>query len=474
MTDYNFLLEIRLSPPQFQTLNHVSRIAAGLGFNLYLAGGAVRDVTLGQSSIRNLNFVTEGNVQRIFRALEHEAGRKHARGPAGASSPSGIVEIESARFDATRHSAVLSFVSGVIVDIIATQRIVYSKPGHPPQIHPAGIFEDLRNRGFSANAMAISLHPNSRGLLLDPTNGAADIEAREFRALSNRTFVDDPSRIYRLIRLSLRLGFKIEERTQSWLESALQAKAWEWMTPQQQARELRDLLQEENPWRVLRAFADRGLMSGLDRGLAKVHPDRLEKLGGALRSAAGNETFLLHLDTLSAKLPPAQKKHLAQKVILDSKTLKLAVNMEGEARKLARLLGSARTATPSANYRLLATKPRPLLLYMLSHYPQARVQKQLKDFLFKYPQIREKLPYTELQALGVESGPRSESILNALFMAMLDGKIKSQAQMSKALRELAGIRDSDRGRADTGEIRQDKNEKVASRSAKRRKGRSSA
>lgn len=442
MTDYNFLLEIRLSPPQFQVLNHVSKIATGLGMKLYLVGGAVRDITLGQGSIRNLNLMTESNLQKLFRALERETARS-AKDQREAPAGRGTGAIEFAHFDARRQEAGFVFAGGVRADVGLTRKEIYLKPGRPPQIVPAGIFDDLRRRDFSANAMAISLHPNSRGLLLDPTNGAADIEARELRALSSRTFLDDPSRIYRLFRLSLRLGFKVEERTQAWLDAALKAKAWEWMTPEQQGRELRALLQEENPWRVLRTLADRGLTSGLDRSLAKLRFDRPERMAPAVRSSSGNDSFILHFDSLAERLPPGQRRKLAKKVMPDAKSLKLALSLESEARKLARILGSEKAAKPSSVYQLLQSKPQPLLLYTLSHYPQAKIQTPLKNFLFKYPQLREKLPRAELQALGVEPGPRSEEILNDLFMAMLDGRIRSDTQMIKALRDLAGIKDAE-------------------------------
>jgi tRNA nucleotidyltransferase (CCA-adding enzyme) len=442
MTDYNFLLEIRLSSPQFQTLNYISRVATSQGLNIYLVGGAVRDVTLGQSAIRDLNFVTEGSVQKIFRALSEPTARKHAQGPTGAARPPGTLEIDAGSYDARRQQATLQFANGVKVDIAAARREVYSKPGRPAQTFPAGIFDDLRRRDFSVNAMAISLHPNSRGLLLDPTNGAADIETRELRALNSRTFFEDPSRIYRLLRLSLRLGFKIEERTQAWLEAALQERTWEWMSAEQQARELRDLLQEENPWRMLRVLADRGITAGLDRSLAKVHIDRLEKVRPAPRLAVPTDPFVLHFDNLTAKLPSAQKKKLAQKVMPDAKTLKLALSLEGEAHKLVRMLGSDKGLKPSGRYQFLETKPQPLLLYTLAHYPQATVQKPLKDFLFKYPQLREKLPRAELQAMGVEAGPHFEKIMNALFFAMMDGDVRSHPQMMKALREFAGVKEA--------------------------------
>jgi tRNA nucleotidyltransferase (CCA-adding enzyme) len=443
MTDYNFLLEIRLSPAQFQILNHISRTAAGLGVNVYLVGGAVRDITLGQSTIRNLNFVTEGNVQKVFRAIERETLQRTTKNRGTASGLETLVGIDVARFDTRHQEGMFLFANGVAIDIRATRREIHSKPGRAPQIEPVGIFDDLRHRDFSANAMAISLHPNSRGLLLDPTNGAADIEAREFRALNGHAFIEDPSRIYRLLRLALRLGFNVEERTKGWLDAALATNAWEALTPEQQARELRAVLQEENPWRVLRAFSDRGIVTGLDRNLAKLHLERQEKVTPAIRSAAGNESFVLAFDALAEKLPAAQRNKLAQKVMPDPGTLELALSLEKEARKLARTLASGKAAKPSSVYQLLQTKPQVLLLYTLSHHRAAQVQNPLKNFLFKYPEVRENLPRAELQALGVEPGPRFEEVLNKLFMAILDGRVRAQTQIMKTLRDLAGIKDSE-------------------------------
>ncbi len=443
MSDYNFLMESRLSPEQFWVVNHLSRIAAGQGLNLYLVGGAVRDLTYGHPMLRDLDFAVEGNTQRILRHLETRGSAKGSPSVRGtrAGEPAPL-EVERLQFDARRNSAELTFTHGVRSEIAMTRTEIYSKPGRRPEMSNATIFEDLKRRDFSVNAMAVSLHPNSRGLLLDPTNGVADIERRELRALYSRSFLDDPSRIYRLLRLSLRLGFKPEERTEYWLELALQNRVWESMEPEQQGRELRAILQEENSGRILKLMAQRRMLAGLDRkvGSSRIAYDRFEKIRSVVRSVPGADPFLLNFHSLVERLPSGQKTRLASKIIGDAKVIKLAFSLDREARKLSRALKGSKAALPSQVYHLLSGKPLPLLLFLLAHYPQAKIRNRVKSFLLKYPQIRAQLPRAELQAMGMEPGAKFEKVLEQVFLDQLDGKIRTHQQVSRALRELSGIK----------------------------------
>ncbi len=433
MSDYNFLMESRLTPEQFQVLTHLARIAHSQGMNLYLIGGAVRDLTYGQQVIRDLDFAVEGNPHRVLRHLDGKA-------PGSEPAP---VSLANLRLDAKLGSAEVRFTNGVRAEIAMTRHEVYAKPGRRPEIWPAAIFEDLKRRDFSVNAMAVSLHPNSRGLLLDPTNGAADIEKHELRALHSRSFLEDPSRIYRLLRLGLRLDFRPEERTRTWMETALANRAAERLEPEQQGRELRAILHEGNPGRVLKLLAGRGLLAGLDRKLAsaKLPYEQFSRIRSVVHTVPGADAFFLNFHCLAAKFGGGQKNRLAKKIIADRKAIKVALGLEAAARKLARVLGSSKAALPSQAYTLLWGQPQPLLLFLLVNHRQATIQTRVKSYLFKYPLVRTKLPRAELLTLGLEAGPTFEKILHRLFLEQLDGKIKTHQQLLKEFRALAGLKE---------------------------------
>jgi tRNA nucleotidyltransferase (CCA-adding enzyme) len=442
MSDYNFLMESRLSPEQYKVLTYISRIAVEQGLNLYLVGGAVRDLTYGQQVVRDLDFAVEGNAQRIARRLE--SGSPTGSAPGGSLITSGepvLVSVEHLRFDARLNSTELRFINGVRAEIAMCRQEVYMKPGQRPDIQPAMIFDDLKRRDFSVNAMAVSLHPNSRGLLLDPTNGAADIERQELRVLHSRSFMEDPVRLYRLLCLSLRLNFKPEERTKMYFETALESHVWDHLDPELQARELRAILYENNPARILKELAERKLLAGLDKKLAtaQIPFERFAKVRAVVQGVPDADAFLLNFDCLVSKLGSAHKYRLAKKILAEKKTIQVALGMEREAKRLARVLGSPRVKLPSQVYALLAGQPLTLLLYLRATSAPATVQNRLKNFLFKYSPAHTRLPHAELQALGVKPGPLSEKILERIFLEQLDGKIKTPQQMLKRMRELAGI-----------------------------------
>src|SRR5579862_4558613 len=129
MPDYMYLLESRLSPEQRAALERVQELARSQDLNVYLTGGAVRDLISGQP-IRDLDFTVEGNPVRMVRELEKGGAR---------------VTQESERL---RHYEIV-FAGDVDGSISAARDDVYARPGVKPEYHFAGIMEDLRRRDFS-------------------------------------------------------------------------------------------------------------------------------------------------------------------------------------------------------------------------------------------------------------------------------------------------------------------------------------
>src|SRR5580692_12635355 len=219
MPDYMYMLESRLSPEQRAVLVRMQELAVETTTNVYLAGGAVRDLISGMS-IRDLDFTVEGNPSRFARELEKGGARV-------------VDEDEKLR------RIELLFAGDVDGCIEAAREEVYPRPGARPETRWSTIMEDLRRRDFSLNAVAISLNAASRGLLLDPTNGLSDIERAEVRALTIHSFTNQPVRLLRVLRFASRMGFKVEARTQEWFALAMERGLAESIPPEDVGRELR-------------------------------------------------------------------------------------------------------------------------------------------------------------------------------------------------------------------------------------------
>jgi len=248
MPDYMFLLESRLSPEQRAVMLRVQELSAALGFNAYLTGGTVRDLVTG-ASLRDLDFTVEGNPSKIAHELEKGGARI-------------ISEDEK-----LRHVEVL-FAGDCEGSISAARDDHYVRPGTRPEIRWSTIMEDLRRRDFSLNAIAISLNPASRGLLLDPTNGLSDIERAEVRALTIHSFTNQPVRLLRVLRFAARMGFKIEQRTQEWFDLAIERNLQHTIAPEDAGGELRAVAREERPSVVLKAWEERDLLEAINPVLA--------------------------------------------------------------------------------------------------------------------------------------------------------------------------------------------------------------
>jgi tRNA nucleotidyltransferase/poly(A) polymerase len=429
MPDYMFLLESRLSAEQRAAVMRVQELAAAEEANIYLVGGAVRDLISGLP-IRDLDFVLEGNPSRVARELEKGGAR---------------ILSEDERL---RHVELI-FAGDVDGSIAAARDDVYHRPGTKPEIRWSTVMEDLRRRDFSLNAIAISLNPASRGLLLDPTNGLADLEKHEVRALSIHSFTNQPVRLLRVLRYCARMGFKMEGRTAEWFALAKERGLDETIPPEDVGKEVRQLAREEKPAAILKSSEAHGLIGAVHPQLARRHPhyDALQRLLRVRNDmvGAGYRPRLFAPATLAllGRLKSRERSGALARMEFHAHERDAVLHLEAEAKKLVKMLASRKTAAPRGAYDFLEKVPLELLAYALAESSNAKALGKIRTFLYKWRPLRQGLPSvaTELEGLGMPRGPKFDRVLEDLFQLQLLGKGRHPEDRIRLLRKLSGIKE---------------------------------
>ncbi|MCU1297514.1 MAG: Polynucleotide adenylyltransferase [Acidobacteriaceae bacterium] len=423
MADYIYTMEIRLTPDQQRGVTLVQDIARGAGMNIYLTGGAVRDIISG-FSIRDLDFTVQGNPLKLQKELER----------AGAVISGSEDDLKV---------LYLTLPGNVRAEISSSRTERYEKAGKPPVVTPATIIEDLKRRDFTINAMALSLNPGSRGLLMDPFNGAADIENKVLRILHNYAFVEDPSRLLRASRFSARFGWPLEERTQARFESAKENNYIEYISDRAIGHEIEQLAYEDDPLQILKVLEKENWLKVLNphwttakvdtAGLSQLLKTRqqMNELGYTPDPSAAVLYFLTA--KLGDKDITDMRKLIPRKTLVD--TWK---HLEDEAKDLSKRLSGKEAATPSRAWKLLSEEPPENILFLAVTVRQQAVDQKIKNFFTKWRQVQQKVPLAEMTELHINPQmPEYPKIAHEVFMLLLDGKLRSHTEIMKFLKPLA-------------------------------------
>ena len=420
MADYIYMMETRLTPEQQRAAALVQDIARADEMNVYLVGGAVRDMMSG-FTIRDLDFVVQGNPLKFEKALE-KAG----------------VEIDGK--DEELRILYVTLPGKVRAEIAAARSETYDKPGKPPEISFATINEDLRRRDFTANAMALSLNPGSRGLLLDPFNGVADIELKLLRVLHNYAFLEEPSRMIRAVRFQTRFHWTLEERTQARFNTAVENNYIDYISNAPIARELEQFAYEDDPLAAMRALEKQGWMKVLHPHWNSYKADhaglsQMQKLRAQLQDLGYSvEAPAMQMYFLTAKLPESDLQKL-QRTIPRQGLVRRWKALEDDAKELAKRLTSKEAATPSLTWKLLSNTAPERILFLALTTRQGAVESKIKNWLTKWRQMKQRLPFPEMAELRITPDlPVYQKIMDDAFLLLLDGKLRSQREIIKYLK----------------------------------------
>jgi tRNA nucleotidyltransferase (CCA-adding enzyme) len=423
MADYIYTMEIRLTPDQMKGVNLVQDVTRAAGITLYLTGGAIRDIISG-FTIRDLDFTVQGNPLKLQKDFER----------AGAQVVGG---------DEYTRTLFLVLPGNVRAEIGMARTEVYEKVGRPPAITPASIQEDLRRRDFTVNAMALSLNEGSRGLLLDPFNGVADIEAKLLRILHNYSFVEDPSRLIRATRFAARFHWPLEERTQQRYDAARENKYIEHISRGAVGHEIAQLAHEDDPLSVIRALEKEEWLKVLHphwssakvdtNGLTQLMKTRQQMvdLGYTVDPSAAVMHFLTA--RLSDKDISDLRRLIPRKDLVESWR-----DIEDHAKELAKRLMGKEASTPSRTWNLLSVARPEMILFLAVTARNQTVAGKIKNFLSKWRQVQQRIPLPEMTELLITPQlPEYPKIARDVFMLLLDGKLRSRTETLKFLKPFA-------------------------------------
>jgi tRNA nucleotidyltransferase (CCA-adding enzyme) len=455
------LLANNLSPAVWSLVRAVSQIASEMNQALYFVGGLVRDLLLSVTA-KDIDMVVEGDAIALVRRLRERYGggiRSHAQfGTAKWLLTADVWQrlVSDERLVADERHPVDEFpaseemLSGdqpMVIDFVTARSEFYTRPSALPEVERGSIKLDLHRRDFTINTLAIRLDGAYLGELSDFYGGLRDLEAKLIRVLHSLSFIDDPTRILRAVRLEQRLDFQIERRTAELIASALPMIGR--VTGERLRNELSLCLEEKKRAAMMARLADIGV-------LHQIQPDfewqaaTADSLANAerilaepmwLESLGGESAVFVYFALIMLPLSP----HIRAEVM---DRLKVRKSTRDDLTLLQSLMADANSLSadtrPSEAVKVLRPYPARVLVVALAELgPDSTPGRQIAQYYSEWRHVRTVLNGNDLLEMGLVAGPQVGYLLDRLLAARLDGEVTDLAGERALLHSLLEAWDAD-------------------------------
>jgi tRNA nucleotidyltransferase (CCA-adding enzyme) len=427
-----------IPPAHLALLRAVAEAADERGDSLYLVGGVVRDLMLGIPSL-DLDVVVEGDAIGLAQSVANEYGGR-VRGHQRFGTAKWL--LDQGRKELARRLSLPAEGEASLppsLDLVSARAEFYPRPTSLPEVERGSLKLDLHRRDFTINTLAVSLNGSRWGTLYDYWGGLRDLEEKRIRVLHSLSFVDDPTRILRAIRLEQRLGFALEGRTQELIGQAL--SLLHRVSGDRVRHELDSLLQEPLPEKGLARLGELRVLEQIDPGLvwseetARCFPEvRAAEVEVSRAGKSGPTERLLYYGVWFLALAPGAAERVLERLNFPRRERDI-IAQAGRARQLLRGLPAA--AKPSQVVAVLDSLAESAVWLACVLAGPGPVGLWVRRYLDQWRTSQPVSTGEDLQRLGVPPGPRYGEILWALRAAWLDGEVNSLAQERELLQRLA-------------------------------------
>lgn len=439
-------LEDSLPPARLKLLHLITAVAEEQHQAIYVVGGFVRDLILGQPGI-DFDIVVEGDALNLARKLSERYGGRLVIHTRFGTAKWHVEEIRAQllrEFNLTHADADGDLPD--TLDLISARTEFYEHPTALPTVERSSIKLDLHRRDFSINTLALRLDGRHYGELLDFWGGFNDLQKGVVRVLHSLSFIDDPTRMLRAVRFEQRFGFEIERRTLDLMSEA--HGQLRQVTGERLRHEIDLMFAEARPAPVLERAGELGLFTQIQPELTwqPAWTAGLERLltdqgipgwqipavtgGYPTRRLLGYTYWWMHFTTHLINL-------FVHKLRIPAPMTKSVTQAVGLRNVIDNLVKQPPSATVDAldNFSMIA---------------QAAVRADLTDsaqieLLDRYQRewrlVQPGVDGNDLRRLGIPAGPQYALILSSIKHAWLDGLIHDPGEEKLLLEKL--IADSD-------------------------------
>jgi tRNA nucleotidyltransferase (CCA-adding enzyme) len=427
-----------LSPSRLRLLRLVASAAEEHKDALYIVGGFVRDLILDAPGT-DFDLVVEGNAIGLARLLvERYGGRVSSHSRFGTAK--WRLDLGDRRLvEALQVNGSVSMDLPASLDFVSARTEFYTHPTALPSVEPGSIKLDLHRRDFTINTMALRLDGPHYGELIDHWGGGRDLRERKIRVLHSLSFVDDPTRMLRAVRLEQRMGFSIGDRTLELMQQAL--PLLDRVSGERIRNELDLIFSEANCVAIMARLQQLGLLEAIHPAVSwngwlaeRYQAVSKFKAPAAWRLHGPPDRDLLRYALLLIRVPQQ-----AAAVVLDRLHFPAGRrDVVLEANRLAILAKSWTGHEPPSRISSMLDQVHEtaIVAAWLAAEDRPEVQTGLAAYLSDWRWISPAINGLVLRELGLAPGPIYGEILGRLRDARLDGEVRSDAEERELLRRL--------------------------------------
>jgi tRNA nucleotidyltransferase (CCA-adding enzyme) len=411
-------LATALPKPLLDLLREAGEMASQQGDSLFIVGGFVRDLLLGNPTL-DIDLVVEGDAIRLAKHLaERYGGRVRSHRRFGTAK---WLLTNSQLADLKSQISSLDFVTARIE--------FYERPSALPEIERSSVRQDLHRRDFTINTLAIQLDPDSYGELLDFYGGESDLQQGLIRVLHSLSFVEDPTRMLRAARLEQRLGFRLEARTEELLRNALDLL--DTVSGERIYHELQLIFREPESEHALLRLDHLGVLQQIHPSLCADNwlVSRIVQMRTGLASSpwAGMQPQDIHfLGLLTFQLSQEDVDQILDRLRIRAEDSFILRQLETLKSLLPQLSQPRR---PSQLYRILQPLPEHTLLIGWLAFEDETARAQLAQFQRELRGVEPSIDGHYLQEeFGLRPGPIYREILDHLRSGRLDGQVMTLSE----------------------------------------------